>query len=217
MTLNYIDPNSGQTNPSLYAVSFPPLQPSLAKAVRAKCISKLKCLSVRAVLVCHCSSKFNVVFRGEIEEMQHPCSWLFSKQLRSWGALWWCHLQGAELKNIRGSRWNPVVCFRSAPLKLPSSPPVPARWKLCHVSVHPGAASSNCTAVIPSGAVKFHQCAAGGKLGWGNYLAQSASSVLSDLMGKKFVQLRAQLRSNRIFRLFKPSFGFWPCRCSIAI
>lgn len=120
-------------------------------------------------------------------------------------------------KNIRGSRWNPVVCFRSAPLKLPSSPPVPARWKLCHVSVHPRAASSNCTAVIPSGAVKFHQCAAGGKLGWGNYLAQSASSVLSDLMGKKFVQLRAQLRSNRIFRLFKPSFGFWPCHCSVAI
>lgn len=61
----------------------------------------------------------------------------------------------SEVLNKTISRWNPVVCFRGALLKFRSSQPVPARWNLRHVPVHPGAASSNCTAVIPSGAVGF--------------------------------------------------------------
>lgn len=85
MTLNYIEPNSVTDKSLLVCSIIPPSAASLAKAARAKCISKLKCLSVRAVLLCHCSSKFNVVFTGEIEEMQHPCSCLSSKQLRAQG------------------------------------------------------------------------------------------------------------------------------------
>lgn len=112
-------------------------------------------------------------------------------------------------KKIHGSSWNPVVCFRNVLWKPPSSQPGEScDMCLCILELHLPTALQT----FPQ-ELCFHHCAPGGRLGWGNYSAQSESRVLSDLVGKKFVQFHAQLWSNCIFRLFKPSFR---C-CSIAV
>lgn len=59
-----------------------------------------------------------------------------------------------------------MVRFKKCPGEASQLPACASQTKavMC-VCVHPGAASSNSTAVVPLGVVKFHQCAAGGKLG----------------------------------------------------